>query len=66
MAVEITLERQIGFLEACLMFEPKENLVLNPFVGISNVSLLREILNSLNELKERREQGGGGKSMSNV
>jgi hypothetical protein len=54
MAVELTLDQQIKFIEAYLMFDAKENLVCNPFIAISNVTILTEIRKSLIELKESK------------
>jgi len=53
--VELDLDSQITYIDAFLMFEPVEMLVLNPYIGDSNGSILKEIRKSLVELKTLKE-----------
>jgi hypothetical protein len=56
MSAELTLQQQISYIEGFLMYDSKEMLVLNPFIGISNVALLIGIRKSLIELESLKNK----------
>ena len=55
MGAELSLDAQVSYIDAYLMYEPKEQLVLNPFIGMSNSALMLEIRKSLIELRGIKE-----------
>jgi len=54
-AVELTLDQQISYIESILQWDENSNKMLNPFIGCSTESLLRSIRSSLVELKSLKE-----------
>lgn len=52
---ELSVDQQIKYIESFLMYDIKEMEILNPFIGLSNGALLKEVRKSLIELKSLKE-----------